>query len=266
LNGDDLEGVDTPLFTLGPSLSSFDCRFISNNTFHITAAHSFQINKSILKMRSDCYDSGKSFEYCSAYGAVGTLVHIPTDSVGKITHDLALVSISPRIRSSTDLLIGHKLPRSNKHFDSNKLNLNVSGYLTYQKLLEKKPLLTTVYKNGGTTGLTEGLFVTIGREWIADRSDEINKERIDKYYQKYSSDREYFVVKAKKGNFSEDGDSGSSVWLAKMKEQSTNDAESATIVGILTGGIIGLNSFSVVALLDEEVISKFVEEAIKLNK
>jgi len=234
------------------------------NNFYITAAHSFQINNSattIAKMRSECYESGKSFECCSSSGPIGALVHIPTDSDGNITHDLALVSISSRIASSKDLLIGHKDPQSDNHSDRNKLILPASDYQTSDKLLQKAPG-ATVYKNGGTSGLSKGVIVTIGKDWIANLYDERNKERISNFNENHS-EREHFIVKASKGNFSEPGDSGSPVWLANMKDQLTNDAEGATLVGVLTGGMIGLNNFSIVSLLDDKVISKFFDEAAK---
>ena len=277
LNEDDSKDVDTPFFTLGPSLCSLSNNqesSISYNKFYITAAHSFLINNStttIANRRSQCYENGKSFEYCSSLGVVGSLVHIPTDSDGNITHDLALVSISSSARSSTDLLVGHKILQSSDHTDSNKLTLSVSGYNTSLGL--KETTFTgarRVYKNGGTSGLSTGVIVTIGKEWIANRNDEKNAESVDnyRYNNEHHLDREYFIVKANNSTltFSEYGDSGSPVWLAAMKDRSTNDAGEATVVGILTGSLNRLNFLSVVALLDDAVISRFFDEAGKYRR
>ena len=266
LNEDDSKDVDTPFFTLGPSLSAFSRNkesSISYDKFYITAAHSFLINNStttIATRRSQCYENGKSFEYCSSLGVVGSLVHIPTDSAGNITHDLALVSISSSARSSTDLLVAHKSSQSSDHTDSNKLTLSVS-YCTSLELKKATSIRARVYKNGGTSGLSTGVIVTIGKEWIANRDDEKIAERVDNY--NLLDSREYFIVKANDGTFSDYGDSGSPVWLATMKDRSTNDAGAATVVGILTGSLNRLNYLSVVALLDEAVISRFFDEAGK---
>ena len=254
----------TPFFTLGPSLCCFsrDKEESSRNSkFYITAAHPFQKDPTtIAKRRSECHEDGTSFEYWSSYGVVvGSLVYIPTDPANNITHDLALVSISSRVRSSTDLLVGHKKPRSRDHTDSNKLTLSVSGYRSssLQLAREATTIGAKVYKNGGSTGLSKGDIVTIGQEWIANRVDEGNAKSIENYNQGHS-DRNYFIVKAISGNFSEKGDSGSPVWRATTEGE---DAKAATVVGILSGCMKSFPNFSVVALMDDAVISSFLEKA-----
>ena len=156
--------------------------------------------------------------------------------------------------------MGTKKNRSSDHTDSNKLTLSVSGYRTSSQLesREATTIGATVYKNGGTTGLSKGVIVTIGQEWIANRKDEINVESIENYNQDHS-DRNFFIVKASSGNFSGEGDSGSPVWRATMEGE---DAKAATVVGILSGCINTLiPNFSVVAMMDDAVISSFLEKA-----
>mmetsp|Transcript_12214 Transcript_12214/g.18314 ORF Transcript_12214/g.18314 Transcript_12214/m.18314 type:complete len:253 (-) Transcript_12214:166-924(-) len=236
------------MFTLGPSLRSLlPDRYDLNREMFVTVAHGFQVKDYsglvVGKPRFFvCHPNGTPFHCHEDLNDVGRLIHIPVDADNKTIIDVGLISVD---NSEEGLLVGH-----NGYISPDRVKFPGGPA---RRVVNQDSLLALgeiVYKNGGTTGLTRGTIFSLATLVIPSKEKSALEGQI--------ISRGIVVVQAFGAKFSDDGDSGSPVWVAHGPPDNPTEAE---VIGIVIAGFTDFPWYSVVQPLGNEQLNELYTKA-----